>query len=87
MKLNNMVTKTFINKCLFFLNKVGHKYHNVSYSITRFNDFVTLGFQIWDTNRNIIVKTFVANISDEHSFTNMTVNLNKFIQENNKLLC
>lgn len=82
-----MLSKTFINKCLFYLNKVGHKYHNVSYSITRFNNFVSLGFQILDTNKNIIVKTFVAHIGGENSFTDMTVKLNKFIQENNKLLC
>ena len=82
-----MLSKTFINKCLFFLNKVGHKYHNVSYGIVRFSSFVSISFQIWDTNRNIIVKTFLTHINGEHSFTDMTVNLNKFIQENNKLLC
>lgn len=82
-----MISKALINKCLFFLNKVGHKYHNVSYSIARFDNFVSLAFQIWDTNRNIIVKTFVKYVSNYISFENMKTELNEFIKDNNRLLC
>ena len=82
-----MVTKTFINNCLYFLNKIGYKYTNVSYGVTRFDNFVSLSFQIWDTNRNIIIKTFVANVCNERTFTSMQIDINKFIEENNKLLC
>ena len=35
-----MISKAFINKCLFFLNKVAHKYINATYGVTRFNDFI-----------------------------------------------
>lgn len=87
MKLNNMVTKTFINNCLYFLNKVGYKYNNVSYSVTRFNNFVATSFHIWDSNRNRIIKTFLENIDNSNSFENMKSNLNQFIEENKELLC
>lgn len=82
-----MISKTFINKCLFYLNKVGHKYNNVSYGITRFNDFISLSFQIWDKDTNSILKSFVALISNEKSFVDMTIKVKEFIDNNKEVLC
>ena len=82
-----MLSKTFINKCLFFLNKVAHKYSNVSYSITRFDTFITLSCQIWDKNTDCIIETFITHISSEQSFVNMTIKVEEFIDNNKKLLC
>lgn len=82
-----MINKSFINKCLFFLNKVGYKYNNVSYGITRFNSFVSIFFQIWDNNRDKIIKTFAEKIASSDSFENMKMKLNEFIKYNKELLC
>ena len=81
-----MLSKTFINKCLFFLNKVGYKYINVSYGVTRFNDFIYISFQIWDANGNKIIKSFVKTINNYILFEDMKSSLNKFIEENKELL-
>ena len=82
-----MLSKTFINKCLFFLNKVAHKYSNVSYGITRFDDFISLHCQIWDKNTDCIVKSLVTHISGEQSFVNMTIKIEELIDNNKKSLC
>lgn len=84
--MKNTVTKSFINKCLFFLNEVGHKYINATYGVTRFNDFIYISFQIWDANETKIIKSFVKTISNYISFEDMKSSLNKFIEENKELL-
>lgn len=83
-----MLSKTFLNKCLFLLHKVAHKYNNVSYGLTRFDNFVCISCQIWDSNMVVILKSFVTtNVHDETTFTNMSLNLIKFIEDNQELLC
>ncbi len=82
-----MLSKTFINKCLFYLNKVAHKYNNVSYGITRFDDFISLSCQIWDKDENRIIKSIVVHISNEKSFVDMTIKVKEFIENNKEVLC
>ena len=82
-----MLSKTFINKCLFFLNKTAHKYSNVSYGITRFDTFISLSCQIWDKNTDSITKSMVEHISNEQEFVNMTIKVKEFIDSNKELLC
>lgn len=82
-----MLSKTFINKCLFFLNKVVYKYSNVSYGITRFDDFMSISCQIWYKDTNCIIKSIVAHVSNEQSFVDMTIKVKEFIDNNKEVLC
>ncbi len=82
-----MLSKTFINKCLFFLNKVAHKYSNVSYGITRFDNFMSVSCQIWDKDTNCIIKSLVAHVSNEQSFINTAIKVKELIDNNKELLC
>lgn len=81
-----MLSKSFINKCLFYLNKKVHKYSNVSYSITRFDTFIYVSCQIWDKNTDCIIKSLVVRISNEKSFVDMTIKVKEFIDDNKELL-